>query len=552
MSASPDIFLSYNREDAEVARRFAEGFEAQGFDVWWDQALRSGEAYDEVTERALNEAKAVVVLWSPGSVVSRWVRAEATTADRNHTLVPAIIEPCNLPVMFQLTQTADLTSWQSAADDTAWLAFLGDVRRMLGEEGPAPESKAGAVSTSAGAGIPIVAVMPITIRGSDEELEILAEDLTEEITRELSRGSYFKVTAAGITAAWRGKAIDYRALGRELGARYLVEGKLQRVGENIRLTVQVIESATGNMSWSQRFVRKADEVEPSLEEFAAAVVAELDQLITQIEQDRAMAKSVHCSSWEHMLRSIAYHSRLGTERVRRASEESHLAVSMAPDFGLAHAHHALALSLHVITEGEELDDALSREIRAHVTRALELDGNNPRVIAWLVMPYAALGDGEIALRLARRAMKLDPNSSNSYIQLGFAYMVVGRIGDAVTVYEQQDRRTFHDDTRHSALANLGRCYLLEGKVDEAVDRLDRALALSPDYSLALKWKAIASAQRGDDAAAHENIKRLREAEPTKTIDHHVRQMLFYSRLADRLAEHVETFRRLWDETEGDR
>ena len=63
-----DIFLSYNREDLVTARRFAEGLEAEGFSVWWDVALRSGEHYDKVTERALKDAKAVVVLWSKRSV----------------------------------------------------------------------------------------------------------------------------------------------------------------------------------------------------------------------------------------------------------------------------------------------------------------------------------------------------------------------------------------------------------------------------------------------------------------------------------------------------
>ena len=110
MTAPPDIFLSYNREDQAVARRFAEAFEDEGFAVWWDSALRAGEAYDEVTETALRTAKAVVVLWSPRSVVSRWVRAEATLADRNKTLVPCTIEPCDRPIMFELTQTAELTT----------------------------------------------------------------------------------------------------------------------------------------------------------------------------------------------------------------------------------------------------------------------------------------------------------------------------------------------------------------------------------------------------------------------------------------------------------
>ena len=103
----------------------ADAFAAEGLNVWWDTALRSGEAYDEVTEAALRGAKAVVVLWSPRSVVSRWVRAEATIADRCKTLVPVTIEPCERPIMFELTQTAELSHWQGEPGDKAWQAGPG-------------------------------------------------------------------------------------------------------------------------------------------------------------------------------------------------------------------------------------------------------------------------------------------------------------------------------------------------------------------------------------------------------------------------------------------
>ena len=119
----PDILLSYNREDQPRAKVFAEAFEAQGFSVWWDVGLKAGEAYDEVTENSLRTAKAVVVLWSKKSVASRWVRAEATLADRNKTLVPCMIEPCERPIMFELTQTAELGHWQGDAADRAWVSF---------------------------------------------------------------------------------------------------------------------------------------------------------------------------------------------------------------------------------------------------------------------------------------------------------------------------------------------------------------------------------------------------------------------------------------------
>ena len=132
---APDIFLSYNREDKSVAKRYAEAFAAQGFDVWWDVTLRAGEAYDEVTEHALRTAKAVVVLWSKRSVISRWVRAEATLGDRNGRLVPAMIEACERPVMFELTQTAELSHWKGEAEDQAWLGFLSDVWRFVDPDG---------------------------------------------------------------------------------------------------------------------------------------------------------------------------------------------------------------------------------------------------------------------------------------------------------------------------------------------------------------------------------------------------------------------------------
>ena len=126
-----DIFLSYSREDQATARHYAEALQREGFSVWWDQVLKSGDAYDRVTEEALRTASAVIVLWSRSSVDSRWVRSEATTADRRGTLRPAMIEPCERPVMFELTHTAELSHWRGQADDPAWKAFVADLKAAL-------------------------------------------------------------------------------------------------------------------------------------------------------------------------------------------------------------------------------------------------------------------------------------------------------------------------------------------------------------------------------------------------------------------------------------
>lgn len=126
-----DIFISYARQDRPAARIFAERFTAEGFSVWWDASLHSGETFDEVIEQRLRDARAVVVLWSPRSVASRWVRAEATLADRRNKLVPAIIEPCDRPIVFELTHTAELSDWHGDTSDPRWQTYVEDLHRML-------------------------------------------------------------------------------------------------------------------------------------------------------------------------------------------------------------------------------------------------------------------------------------------------------------------------------------------------------------------------------------------------------------------------------------
>jgi Tol biopolymer transport system component len=126
-----DLFISYSREDQEVARRFAEGFERAGLSVWWDQSLNPGEAFDQVTEQALEQARAVIVLWSKNSVSSRWVRAEATQANADGRLVPVMVEACKRPIMFELTHTADLSKWKGNLDDPTWQAFIASLQRFV-------------------------------------------------------------------------------------------------------------------------------------------------------------------------------------------------------------------------------------------------------------------------------------------------------------------------------------------------------------------------------------------------------------------------------------
>ncbi len=551
--SSPDVFLSYNREDAAIARLYAEAFAGAGLDVWWDATLRSGEDYDAVTEDALRSAKAVVVLWSPRSVASRWVRAEATIADRNQTLMPATIEACNRPVMFELKQTAELSHWRGDLQDKDWLAFVADVRRKVGRSASEPVDAVPAAQHSASPGNgsterSAVAVLPFSCRSGDGELEMLAEDLTEDVTRELAYNGYFKVIAAGTMAAWRGKPIDHKELGRKLEARYLVDGKLQRSGRDTRLTAQLIEAASGNVLWSTRMVSNSEDTDFSADTLPVAVATQFAEQIVQHELTRAMTRRPPFSGWDHILRSAAFSMRAGPDGARLGVEEARLAVAAAPDIGLAHAALAGALAALPEAAGHELGDAGIREIQAHIKQAMQLDGNNPTVLMALAGAYQGLEEYEICLRLARRTVELCPSSPFSYLILGNSFRMLGRTAEAIGAYRKQDRLSPFDSSRNVALTYLGMCLLLEGQPEAAEAELDRALTLSPEFAVTLKWKAIVAAGLGKQRAALDAIRQLRSGEAALSLDQHVWQIERYEHLRERTTEHVAALRRLWDAT----
>jgi TolB-like protein/cytochrome c-type biogenesis protein CcmH/NrfG len=550
----PDVFLSYNREDAAFAKRFADAFVREGFDVWWDQTLRSGETYDEVTEAALRGAKAVVVLWSPRSVASHWVRAEATIGHRAKTLVPATIEPCDKPVMFELTQTADLSHWQGEPGDPAWQAFLSDVRRKVGCAVPAVELNVPETlptTSCSDPGVPYVGVLPFTFRGDEGELEILAEDVTENVTGALAENDYFKVIATGRMVAWRGRAPDYEEISRELGARYLVEGKLQRSSDTIRLAVRLIGTESANAAWSRRFAASAEEIADNSDEFPRIVASELAEQVMQAETRRAMTRPSPYTAWEHVLRSMAFMNVMETDSKHRILDEARAAVAVAPEFGLAQATLANAIVGPFVDGALKLNDELRKDIRQHVTHALRLDGDNSAVICLITRAIMTIGELETCLRLARRAVELRPHSPRCHSSLAGAYMAHGRIGEAIAAYNDQLQCKGFDASRCYSLWAFGWCHLLNGNPTQAEEAFEQSLTLNPNFHAAITLKAIAEAQLGKEKAAIASIRHLRDIDPHMSFDRHISYFTVNPRLGRRMAEHIATLRKLWAATGED-
>jgi TolB-like protein len=510
----PDIFLSYNREDQARAKLFAEAFETQGFDVWWDVGLRAGEAYDEVTETALRTAKAVVVLWSKKSVQSRWVRAEATLADRNKTLVPCMIEPCERPIMFELTQTAELGHWQGDAKDKAWVAFLGDVQRFVAKDAPpvevptAPPAAPTVEETlkpGQSGSAPSLAVLPFTNRSTLPEDDVFAEGMVEDVISALSQGVNIRVLGASATATLSRAAItDLAGVGRQLGVRYLLEGNVRRVGASLRVSTQLLEAATGEVVWTGRFDRPLSELAELQEALVSEIAASLDAQVYTLEMERALRKPSDITAWEAIARAMSAYRQMDGPAIQRGIEEATRAVTIAPDFGPAHALRAGALTaLYMLTSPD--DPAEVQRLRQMAEHALVLAPDDVSVLTYVTPAFANLGLPEIGMRHAERAVRKAPGFGFAHLQLGICYVML----------ELHERGAAHLATAERLLPGSHMLWLLKawqwkalltlGRAQEALEALDETIALNPGFPVGYTNRAWHYMLAGQEAEALSQI-----------------------------------------------
>jgi len=550
--SAPDIFLSYNREDAEVARRFADAFKAAGLEVWWDQALRSGEAYDEVTEAALRGAKAVVVLWSLRSVVSRWVRAEATVGDRNRTLVPARIEACELPIMFELTQTADLSHWQGEADDPSWEAFLADVRKFVSEGAsavtavtpPKPGPKARQTSSR-----PSIAVLPFINRSGIGEDDVFADCMAEDITAALTTSPRTKVISASATAKYGNGARNLQDIGRELGARYLLEGNVRRVGRNLRVTAQVVEAETSNILWNRKFDRPLDEFAALQEELATEVAAHLGVELQIVEMDQSLKERKSMTAWKAVLRSDAYTAQMTQSGGEAAVVEARRAIEIDPGFGPAYATLACTLA-PMLLYGCEDEDELKQEVLANVAAARKLAPNNPLVLLRIATALSHIGRAQEALPLAQRAVDINANLEAAHMALANALLHLGRWDDAIEECEVVARLAPKGFWLAYTLGLRAEAHLGAGRFETALEFSNQYLPYQNIvYEHLVRIICLAKLKRKGEA--RDALCRLRDAEPEISfadLEMFVRRSAVGSD-RNRAEDMLSTLRPFWEETE---
>lgn len=553
--AGPDIFLSYNREDAEFARQCAKAFAAEGYDVWWDVVLRSGETYDAVTESALRNARAVVVLWSPRSVNSRWVRAEATLADRSRKLVPAMIEPCERPIMFELTQTADLCGWDGNPSHAAWQSFLGDVKEVIDADGRAVGAAAtGAMPPTAAPGqaihghSPTLAILPFTNRSGLSEDEVFAFGMVEDIVDALSQSSTIRVLSSSAVARFVSAGVpDLGAIAEQLGARYILEGNSRRFGNDLIVTAQLLNAHDGAILWSRKFDKALERLAELQEELVLQVASSLGSQVFHLELDRILHKPSSHTAWEAMMRSMALMREITDESVSRSLEEAERAVAIAPDYGPAVGMLAAFKGLMVYEVSPD-DQDLVGQVRNHVKAAIELAPNHAYNLVCASEAMSFIGEPKEGLRLAERALAINNRVTEGHLARGMAYGLLGLWNDAIRDFQTEMAIWPGYYLEFSTLLALALMQIGAGRWDEAKVSVERSLEANPDDWHTCLFNAVLLSLDGHEGAAQTSFVRALKLGQIDTLE---RAEWYFKRLyhdaspGDRMIAEV---RRLWAAT----
>ena len=504
----------------------------------------------------MRAAKAVVVLWSPRSVVSRWVRAEATIADRCKTLVPVTIEPCERPIMFELTQTADLAHWSGVAGDRTWQAFLGDVRRFVGREVPAPvapmpDAPPPAPPKPGERGeAPSLAVLPFTNRSGLPEDEVFAFGMVEDLIDALSQGVRVRVISSSSTARFRSGALpDVAAMGRELGVRYLLEGNVRRSGADLRVTAQLVEAASGAILWTEKFDRPLAELATLQEDLIVEVAAHLGTQVWRMEMEKALKKPGDLTAWECLMRAQAAIRQLTGGTLSRAIEEASHAVAIAPDYGLAHALLADASAIAYSFLSPD-DPAEVRRIRHHIDRALACDGANAEVLGHVADAFNYTGQAPEGLRRARRAIEIGGGHGFGHMIAGIACVMLSKPEEALAHLADCRRIEPQSPYQHYAWAWVGAAHQQLGDLAAAEAAHDCCLALNPEAGYNYCNKAIAVRQLGRTDEAQELMLETRRREPAATLKLWELRYTRWNPKGPALDASLTHLRALWAETDG--
>jgi len=226
---------------------------------------------------------------------------------------------------------------------------------------------------------PSIAVLPFNNVSGDPEQEYFVDGITEDITTALSKWRWFLVIARNSTFAYKGKSVDLKEVGRDLGVRYILQGSMRRAGQRVRITSQLIDTASGTHLWAERYDRDLTDIFAVQDDITSRVVTAIEPALSRAESQRVIAKRPeHMGAWDYCQRGF-WHVHKGT-RTDGITAYGLFKQALALDPNLADAHLGLARALIVQWNYGSVEDfaPFVREAREAALQAVALDSENPQ------------------------------------------------------------------------------------------------------------------------------------------------------------------------------
>jgi adenylate cyclase len=517
VTAMADVFVSYARADKARVAPLVAAIEARGWSVWWDPEISPGKEFDDEIDTELQAAKAVLVVWTPTSVVSRWVRGEARDAAERGILVPVRFDQARLPIDVRAIHTTDLDEWNEDPASVQAQACMHALAAMIARAQAAAlaEAKAEAAAPAKKeAPHYSICVLPFVNMSGDPEQEYFSDGITEDIITDLSKVSALEVVSRNGSFLYKGKQIDVPKVARELKVSHVLEGSVRRAGGRVRITAQLIDGTSNRHLWAERYDRDASDIFALQDEISHAIVKAL-KLRLLPEEKKAIERRGTDSAEAHdlylMARQLYVTDQLGESAAKAIVRACTRATEIDPHYAQAWA--LMAVGYRNLREiGVETDDGMTA-----AEKALALDPDLAEAHAVKAYIVQMRGSMDEALDEIEIALKLDPESYEANRTAGRLNYQLQRFEEAARFFEKA--LSLMESDVNTAMTLVSTYRVLGDKVgmrrtaEMASKRADAVLALDRNNATVMAYSANALGALGEAERAKARMNRALLIDP---------------------------------------
>jgi TolB-like protein/Tfp pilus assembly protein PilF len=356
---------------------------------------------------------------------------------------------------------------------------------------------------------PSIAVLPFDNMSDDHTQEYFSDGISEDLTTALSRFEWLFVIARNSAFAYKGKVVDVRRVGRELGVRYVLEGSVRRSGNRVRISAQLIDAEGDRHVWAQRYDREIGDLFELQDDIVASIATTVGPEITTAEIARTRGKRPgDFGAWDHYLRALSAYHRMTKEDVDAAIIDLERAIQIDAEFANAYALLGQCHA-HVGMRGWVRPARPAFERARHWAElAVRLAPANPETHQALADVLSLTGHADDAIRVAKIAIDLNPNLADAYVVLGQALIFCGDLEGGLAACRTAERGNPRDSRGTALYSIMGHAYCFLGDYEKALETSKKALHQDPSLFGSLIVLACTYAQLGRKAEAQHYVDEL--------------------------------------------